>query len=185
MSRKFRNIVWMFFLFMATIPAGYLMVFTNDPRQATHEMAVTMIVGPLAILIVAGVIGIIIYAILKDRKSADPAKPALIVYQIIVFTILGLGLFEHNGAMQQLDREDFLDGLEEGLCETFAKLADQEPDLAGHVSEVCHCVYTFIEHNDALIDEMMTDEDPLTFAQRSPEMKEIIMDCYNMYLDQD
>ena len=145
-----------------------------------------IIISGIAGCIVFGTISTIIYVILKNRTVNDPARPALLVSTVLMVLMLIIFSFRMPAAIKERDRREFMRGFRESLTKTFTRKIQEMPDtpseIKEHVDEICVCLYYKLESNDALVDELIADPDPLTFATRSPAMKKITEECMALYL---
>ncbi len=185
MSRKLRNILWLFILILGSFPAGYLAVFVDARNLVRSEFLMNIIIAGIACFIVFGVITIIIYAILRDKKKADPAKPALIVHSVLILLFIITYAVQLPGAAKKNRLSDFLQERKEKLEESWASTINARTDLTvearSNVKNICSCAYYQLESDDELVEEMMADKDLSTFSSRSDKMKKLLDRCTELY----
>lgn len=186
MKRKLRNIAWILLLLVLSVPTGYFVSYVDSTMLVESEYVLNLVVGGIACAFVFGVISLILFIILKNRNVNDPAKPALLVSSILMIALLAAYTARMPGAKKERARHAFMSEFKRKMPEIFRKelteMPDAPPELTAHIDEICTCIAWEMEKDEALVDAIMTDPDPLTFPTRNPKMKKIAGDCFGLYL---
>ncbi|MEO5642720.1 MAG: hypothetical protein ABIQ40_18445 [Bacteroidia bacterium] len=187
MKRLLRNIFWILGLLILCVPAGYFIAFIEDKRFVPSEFVMNLILGGIAMAVVLSVFCLPVYIVLKVRGAADPLKPTLRVFSVLVILLLIVAGIRMPSAIKERDRKDFLEDLKETLTTTYTKKISEMPDapaeLKEHAQEVAICIYYEIKSNEELVDQMMTTPDPKNFTATSPEIKKMVEKCFSLYMD--
>lgn len=172
-------------LFLLSFPAGFMIVFVDRPTIARSDYTMILIISGIAFSIVFGGICLIIYAILKDKKFADPSRISLNVYTVFLFLFF-INSFRMNDALKKRDHYEFMSGMKDELYKVFTEkinaMPDAPPELKNHVDEICTCIYYKLKSDEDLVDELILDKDPQMFAAHNPKMKKIAADCFGIYM---
>lgn len=187
MNKKLRNILWGTALFLLCFPIGYIGMIVSKPHTHQKDYLIMILGIGGFIFILFALISWIVYYISKKRNAKDPMKTALIVFSFLIFAGIAGNSPKFSAAMREKNRYEFMQGYHESLYKGFDENFKSHPEIpkeiVEHSHEISDCIYDKVNADDALVDKLMTVDDPKNYVINSPEMKQIVSDCMMPYLE--
>ncbi len=183
---KLKLYVWILFIFLLSIPAGFLTILTEKPYTPKSDYLFILIGGTIAVTIVVGSLSLIPYFVLRKQNSEVALKRALQCYTFFALALIAVGSYNYPEAMRKRDHYHFSlyykPLFEKIILEEMEAEKDQLPAAAFKNKEVVStCILLEIQNNDQLIDRLRIEKDPETFFATDPEIKRIKKDCIDLY----
>ncbi|MGV3612224.1 MAG: hypothetical protein ACO1N0_14790 [Fluviicola sp.] len=122
MNKKLvRNIFWIALVAVWSFWAGAYF-HLGWVRKASVSYREGFILGGIALWIVLGAIGILIYRFLKKHESSDPAKPALVVVSFFTLCFMLIGWVKYD----EVKKDEFIKEIKEGFIVHYTEKANEK-----------------------------------------------------------
>lgn len=171
---------------LLSFPVSFIGNVNANTLKSENEFFWLVIVCAFIILLFFGLIGWIVYKVLKKKNNPDATKYAM--YTLTGLMVAGMigSLPEFNTKFKQrrnmIQNHEFQKGFDVGCREqgkaSLSQLAAEGIEVTDEkVSNFCSCVWEKIEMNSELKNQMMNGPMPIEEVQRDPKYLELVTDC--------